>query len=209
MSPRKARPEWGESVERGRELAAAAARNRWAIADLALETFPWSNKTSSANRWTPTEQVPRNRMRQWIKETGLEMSVQSLAEYRATAHGWPSASRVAGVSFSNHRLLRANPDRFSILRDGVSNSEALVATSSKRTGGVSFPRAARSIDTSAAFLKTAMKALGRRQLSAEQMEELGSKIATLEANLDEMLDRLGMAEPNVIELLPSAKAEAA
>lgn len=101
-----------EDVERGTELVSDIGGSKWELGDLANQVCPPSGNGQSDG----------GRLQRFAE--AIDVSVASLSVYRAVSAAWPALTRVR-ASWTVHRELMANPDRFDIIveqpfdQDGV------------------------------------------------------------------------------------------
>lgn len=105
---------YDELVRRGREAVKRLTQSQWELGDLALAVAPMGRR-GIANGGA-------ERLRRYADEIDVEYS--SLVEYRRVAEAWPNHTRVLSVSWSAHRELASHEDRFALLREGMTLSEA-------------------------------------------------------------------------------------
>lgn len=193
MAARIDRNVWNGYVARGRQLANRGRRASWEIADLALEVCPirrGSRGNSHSN--DATQQV----LERLSNDAGLDQSATVLRRWRLAADAWPIDKRVEGCAIEAHLILATHPQRFKLLKPGMSINEArrLRPHGYQRKDRVNFQDALRFLDASAGFLGTAKKALGTLPLESEHAELVGEHVAALEAALEEFLEFVGMED---------------
>lgn len=86
---------------------------QWELGDLALEVEPIGR--DGVNNGSA------ERLRRYAEEVGVEF--EALRRYRHTAHNWSPETRVAGVPWSVHRELEAEPQRKRILQGLVTKAD--------------------------------------------------------------------------------------
>lgn len=187
---------WADGVSRGKKLVQEGRANKWALADLALELFP----LQTAGGTVPHVQ----NIKRWIREVGLDVVVATVEQWREMASKWPVDRRQPECSWTVHKILKSHPDRFRLIRPHMRAVEAVIAIRQVRPASVSpgFPALLDFVKASESFLQTALKQIPKRGLNQEQAEALGEAISRLEANLDTLLERTGMADAE--ELLLAA-----
>lgn len=183
---------WSWGVAEGRALARASAENKWKLADLVLELFPLVRR-GTPGQYSRGDASFRAMARRWRLETEIEMTVRTLDRLRYVARAWPSARRVTGTSFAAHEILAGHPRRFSVLKPGMTTTEAKLLAG-VRPQGSSWPAALAFLDACASYLRSAQRALGELSLDAERAEEIGKRVARIEAEFDDLLQRVDMAD---------------
>ena len=108
----------------------------WELGDMALRIAPigeghGGNRRSSDGRLS----LGDGKLRQFAGETDIKY--QALRAYRHTSSRWPADSRLSMVSHQVHAELQALPDRFSLIRPGMTVTEAreLAGKSGSARGG--------------------------------------------------------------------------
>lgn len=108
-------------IAEGRALLKQEGNLSWQWADLVARVMP------------PNSQ-DRGVVVAWAEEIGwLETgrTVTTLLSFRTTALAWPPDRRCPGASFTAHQELAAEPNRFEIIRPGMSKRQARVAAGKK------------------------------------------------------------------------------
>lgn len=100
-----------EMIEVGKTLLKHLSSVEWEVADLLLQVAPAGSKGVY------------EALRLFIEEANSDMAVKTAEGYRHTAIRWPKGKRVNGASFTSHRYLNGSPDRFEILKRGMTGSE--------------------------------------------------------------------------------------
>lgn len=99
-----------EDVERGTELVSNIGDSKWELGDLANQVCPATNgdKEGRLERFADA----------------IDVSFHTLRSYRSVASAWPLATRVAS-SWTVHRELASNPDRFDIISEQPFNQDGV------------------------------------------------------------------------------------
>lgn len=95
---------WNEKVERGRRLVSEINDHKWELGDLANEVCPSTQTTAHDDR-----------IAKFADEIGLPMN--TLRKYRMVSAAWPLGTRVPRQTWTTHRLLAAQDDRFDIIAE--------------------------------------------------------------------------------------------
>ena len=129
--------EWRELVQRARSLV---SRNNWNLGDTALRIAPIGERGGDYTSFdTRVSKLREEKLRRFAEET--EIPYQSLRAYRFTASRWPEGRRLSLVSHRAHVELQGLPDRFDLIRPGLTVTEAreLAHTSTSGRGGLPAP----------------------------------------------------------------------
>ena len=111
---------WNSLVKRGKTLVGHQRENQWAIADLILAVTPVEMFPTGIH----SEFTVKDALRAFAREIDLDMKLGALLEYRANAIAWPPGKRCLGASWSAHRALGPHPDRFNLMRPGLTHKQA-------------------------------------------------------------------------------------
>jgi len=110
-----------ELVSEGRALLHQEGNLNWRWADLVARVMPRDSQD-------------RGVVVAWAEDIGwLETgrTVTTLLSFRTTALAWPADKRCPQASFTAHQELAAEPNRFEIIRPGMSKRQARVAAGKK------------------------------------------------------------------------------
>lgn len=108
-------------VAEGRALLHQEGNLNWRWGDLVLRVMP----PGSSDRGT---------LVQWAEEIGwLETgrTITTLLTFRTVALAWPPEKRIDGVSFTVHAELAAMPNRFDVIKAGMTKRQARVVAGKK------------------------------------------------------------------------------
>jgi hypothetical protein len=107
-------------VEEGRALLKQEGTLNWRWADLVARVMPPGSDRDVLVTWA--EEIG------WI-ETGRTIS--TLLSFRTVALAWPPESRCEAASFTAHSELAAEPNRFELIRPGLTKRQARVLAGKK------------------------------------------------------------------------------
>lgn len=167
---------YSELVEAARKLSEESLSLMWAWGDLALEVAP-SGYAGKARLGAHQETVDTLLLR-WMHDAGCECALSVMKNYRDTSRNWPPERRVK-AAHGAHRLLNGHPERFEILKPGMTCSQvrlflggtsAIRRIAAHKRGTVS--EGIRYILSGASFLRTGGRILMYRDLSDEQRADL-------------------------------------
>lgn len=121
--------QWNNLIDAAYLIAKDESDVRWAWADLFAKVSPREIHIIGSRKKEERGTVPtvREVLIAFKKAAKLEMSLATMLEYRNTALAWPPNRRVDGATHSAHRALVAHPNRFNILKPGMSFKEASLA----------------------------------------------------------------------------------
>jgi hypothetical protein len=105
---------WDELVAAGRALVDEDALRPWRYGDLALEAAPIGGGKRA------------DKLAKWAAEVGwdrLDRSMDTLINYRGVAAAWPAERRV-DASWTAHQRLASHPERFELIKPGMTVDEA-------------------------------------------------------------------------------------
>lgn len=102
----------GSKYERLIEAAAKNAQTVWELADEVLRVCPDRSR----------EQLEA--AHEALTEAGYEYTLDRLRTFAYTAERWPAHQRCLETSFKAHEVLNAREDRFSLIRPGMTLTEA-------------------------------------------------------------------------------------
>lgn len=108
-------------VAEGRALLQQEGNLNWRWGDLVLRVMP----PGSADRGTLVE---------WAEEIGwLETgrTITTLLTFRTVALAWPPERRLEGMSFTVHAELAALPERFEVIKPGMTKRQARIVAGKK------------------------------------------------------------------------------
>lgn len=118
--------EWDRLVKRGIGLNESDQRIRWSIADLLLAATPkrlYHVGGKSAEEES-TGFTLREALEAFSQEAGIDLNGSSLLAYRQNAIAWPTTKRRLDASWSAHCALCAHPDRYNLIRAGMTHKIA-------------------------------------------------------------------------------------
>ena len=108
-------------IEEGRALLQQEGRLNWRWGDL-------------VGRVMPPGSPDRERLVEWAQEIGwfdTGRTLGTLLSLRTVALAWPADKRLPGVSFTVHAELAAVPNRFELIRPGLTKRKARVLAGKK------------------------------------------------------------------------------
>lgn len=155
---------YDEMVQEGRRLLDAETSVMWQLGDLALAVRkPDRSRPGDA----PLQDFARD----------IGATYETIGTYRGVARSWPKKHRVAGASFAAHRALGSHPDRFKLLKPGMTERSA------RRLAGHTKAKALGSITTvtdaivrlraARSWIRSGSKAVSARaKLTAEERRQL-------------------------------------
>jgi hypothetical protein len=117
---------WKELVAEGRRLMEEEADLKWHWVDLVAEVEPLDVPGKGTGG--------HDRLRKWAEEIGwfgAERAFETLLNYRQIARAWPADRRRQGASFTAHAELRSHPERFTVIKDGMSAGQARKAAGTR------------------------------------------------------------------------------
>ncbi|MEU9886959.1 DUF6192 family protein [Sphaerisporangium sp. NPDC051011] len=100
---------WDDQVRRGREFVGGETLSQFGVGDVALEIVPLP---------PPGKRLPAKAYKLlglYAEEVGLELP--RLEEYRLVSGSWPKERRNEHASWTVHRILSYQPDRFNMIND--------------------------------------------------------------------------------------------
>jgi hypothetical protein len=107
---------WQELVAEGRRLDKREGNLRWEWGDWALKVAPLGLTTANTGRY--------DRLQKAMDEAGIQsVAFHTVRDYAAVAAAWPPAERSA-ASWMTHQILTSHPERFALIRDGMTIREA-------------------------------------------------------------------------------------
>lgn len=183
---------WEQGKHRARELvveSAAADRRQslvqWAWADLCIEVVP-----DKARAGGQDGRMVCALLDMWSTEYEFPYSRGTLTQMRVNARAWPKDRR-SSASYSTHSVLAASPERFSIITDSMSFSEARAAMGRKPRAGN--PRAASSPIECANAAKSFSRRLAKI-VPDRPSEDVLESIHEVWLELTVLMDRFGRLE---------------
>src|SRR5262245_54834930 len=107
-------------VEEGRTLLQQEGNLNWRWADLVARVMPPGSGRELLVEWATAIG--------WL-ETGR--TITTLLTFRTVALAWPPDQRCTGASFTAHAELAAEPNRFTLIRPGMTKRQARVLAGKK------------------------------------------------------------------------------
>jgi hypothetical protein len=110
-------------VDAGREARKQIDGHQWTEGDLALkvESLPSGSGPRDPDTGQFIEDAEQS-LKRYAED--IDMSYGTLRHYRQTAGAWPGERRRSTVGYEVHRILATQPDRFDLISDGMTVSEA-------------------------------------------------------------------------------------
>lgn len=121
---------WKQIIAKGKQLNARETSLAWAWGDLIIEAVDSWPETKTSNGKKPIE-AP---IRAFIRETETEIAYGTLVFRYYVTLAWPKDKRV-NASFSAHYALMSHPDRFDLIKDGMTKSQAYAIMDEFDDGG--------------------------------------------------------------------------
>jgi hypothetical protein len=182
---------YDELVQRAKEAVQQANTQIWVLADLTAKAVPKMHGAQNLQFQT--------KMRRWILDIGWEGSPRTLQQYKYVSDAWPKSKRKK-ASFNVHHILAGNPDRFRLIHDGMTRSEAYRAVGraepSRTRADMLFVNVETGLRRAEAVLSFArsMAKCDWSNVTDEQLERYGEFRAKLDALLEEVDNLAGMTD---------------
>lgn len=163
---------WHHIVEEARRLKVKHASVMWAWADLCAKAAPEAKGS-------------REKLEQLKVDAELEQTVGTLVVYRAVALAWPVEKRCPSAAFNAHKALMTHPDRFTIIREGLTENQARIINGNKASSGRkgSFVDALAYMRSARGFWGSANKILETMRMTPDRREMVGGEIAEMRVAL--------------------------
>jgi hypothetical protein len=172
-------------IKKGKSLIKKIDNSQWEFADLLVEAIP---PESSFNRVGYL-------LSEFRKAIGYDRSVEAMRKSRTCALAWPVEKRVADCSFTAHRLLATEKDRFKILHPGMTCEQVFAAMGKNFSKGirtVDFTSALRSLQASISFKQSAARMIGKLSLTDSQIQVIHTMVGRDADALDEVIEAAGL-----------------
>lgn len=182
-------PRYEQSVELAKLGIALEESAQWMIGDATLSglKFLMGPKVGPTNIET---------LSRWVRDIGWQGSRQTLINLRDTSRCWPTRRRVE-AAWSVHFLLRGKPQRFEIIRPGMTVTEVrqiLGYSNNNREAMANFLDVETGLRRSEAVLSWArsMARCDWSQATEEQLERYGDFRNELDVVIESVDDAAGM-----------------
>jgi hypothetical protein len=200
------RPEktYDDLVAEGREASKLQDQANWTRGDLALKVESLSKSEAGAMSKSDGAPAP---LQQYAKDIDVEYG--SLKTWRSTSEAWPLTRRRARRSWSTHRVLNAQPDRFDLIDQVKTRADAqkIVRERDKPKGspdvlpstfGDRLVYALGELSGRTDAIENLLRANDGRKFRDRHIEMCQRTAAVLKAQ-HELMDRIGSGEFEAIE----------
>ncbi len=181
---------WKKTIEQGIRLNKADEQHQWAWGDLlAVAIVEYCSV-----RGIPVRKNTTRAITAWMREAGIDKSMQMLRLYYYTAKAWPKDKRNPTASYQAHKEIRGRANRFEVIKTHLD------ATSARKAMGMNLPGDKTMLDprdtklylrAASSYIRTAKRSLkvatSRKQINISDSRDILETIIW-EASL--MIDEL-------------------
>jgi hypothetical protein len=172
-----------DCVQRGREIVVAQSSMNWELGDLARKVV-----NVYKNDFSGSLEIPEI-LEKWARDIGCDASIGHIMNLRKVSQKWPKSRRISGVSWTVHRVLAYQDNRFDIIKPGMTkvDAEALVGrTIAHSRVALTVADGIRRLQSAEGWIKSAAR-VDYSNASEDELQLIGECLSRIEDAENEFL----------------------